>query len=1265
MESYSIYEIINNSGFQIAAALISFSCMYFTTQRFYHGKLHNKLFLALLLNLMVSSVCAVCNDIVAPLLPSFPASRVVNEVSHYIYFVLHALLAPLFCIYITSVTSSFYRLNPKKRPAYEIPVYIAEFLALTNPLTHWVYHFDENHNFIRGWAEYVLYVIAASYFLICIILVLVLWRAIDTRRKKTISFFFIVITGGVLIQLLFKEIQIELFAESLALTGIMITMENEDGRRDSRTNIYNIQALLTDVNTLIAAKHPFSLICIKMINPQNLMQIIGQSNIESLTRMTADYFATLVPPYEIYYTNPGTFIILGDNIDDNRLETARKIKERFQQPWYFQERDNMFNAAIFYAEVPKDFKTMTAIMSLLNAPVNAGPRKKNDIYSGSDLNYFLRRTQVENAILNGLHNHSFLVYYQPIYDAKDMSIKSGEALLRLHDAELGDIYPDEFLPVAERGGMIFELGDFVLDEVCKFLNSGIPVEMGIDTLSINLSVVQCIQPRYAERIIQQVSRYDIEPRRISFEITESAATTDFAGLSAFVGTLRGHGFRFSVDDYGIGYSNVHSIFSLDVDLIKIDRTILWEAEQSETGRIIMECSVDMIRRMGKQILISGVESKAQIDLANEFGVNYLQGFFFSNPVSQSEFIGILKATQLARMEEQRVLAANAAMTSFLANMSHEIRTPINAVLGMDEMIIRESGDDKILEYAESIKGAGRTLLSLINDILDFSKIEAGNMDIIENEYDLTTALRDVVNMIQVKADQKNLKLIVDVEPTTPVTLYGDEMRLRQIMLNILNNAVKYTKIGAVTLKLTYEKTGKNTLNLIISVRDTGVGIREEDLGKLFKKFQRLDQTHNNTIEGSGLGLAITHELLDLMNGRIDVESTYGEGSVFTITLPQKIISGEQMGDFRKKLSKANEETPKYHESFRAPDARILVVDDTNLNLVVVKELLKQTQVIVETASSGAECLEMITKKKYDAIFLDYRMPEMDGVETLKHFPDVKDNLNTGTPVIALTANAISGARERFIKDGFNDYITKPIDAVKLEDLLLMYLPNEKIQSIHLGEQPSEPLPSKTDDLLDIEQGIKNCGSRESFNAVFLAFQGDIKDRAQTLRDAYAAKDWNRYNIDVHAIKSSARIIGANRLSKLAESLEYASEAGEMEDRQEDHELLLKLYEQFADTDSPESADNAAHTGFSKAADDALQTKSEITDSMWWDACETIREFTLVMDMDNALLVLNSLQNYNLSDDRREKVAQMQKLVSQLKWEELTSVLDNIFQSKEN
>ena len=1265
MGTVSVVAQLSQAGFQIGAAIIMISCLYYTIVRDKPGKLQNKIFMVILINILITSLCDLTSALVIPYLPTVMAARVVRQISQYVYFVMHTLLSPLFCFYVLLLTGAHYTLKKKYRYLYEIPLYVAELMVITNPLTGWVYGFSEDYRYHREWGINILYMVALGYFLIAITLMLFFRKAVDSVRRRAMTYFFLMVTGGTVIQMLIPQLQMELFTEAIAMTGVMITVENEDERRNQRTGIYNHVALSRDLHSLIVTKRPFCIICIKIVNPQNLMQIVGASNVEHLTRMTAEYLSTLVPKYTIYYLTPGTFVILRENDDHyENLELSKNISDRFSHEWDFQDRTTLFPAAIFCAEVPKDFKKLEEIMSLIGSPfIPNADNKKKDVYYGNDLNFFLRRTRVEKAILDGLKNHNFEVYYQPIYDARDMSIRSGEALLRLHDADIGDIYPEEFLPVAERTGLIFELGDFVLEEVCKFLSSGIPVEMGIETLSINLSVVQCIQSNYAERIIQVISRFDIDPGRLNFEIMESAATANFEGLEHFVNTIRKYGCHFSVDDYGIGYSNIHTIFSLDVDMIKIDRSILWEAELSDTGRIIMESSTSMIKRMGKKIHISGVESKEQIEVANEFGVDYLQGFFFSNPVSQNEFIGILKATQLARVEEQRALAASEAMSNFLANMSHEIRTPINAVLGMNEMILRECEDKRIIEYARTIEGSGQTLLSLINDILDFSKIETGNMDIVEGEYNLSSVIGSVIEMIQLKMKQKELKLIVNVDPTTPEHLFGDEMRLRQIMINILNNAVKYTMEGNVTLLISYRNFEVGRVTLIITVQDTGVGIKEEELDKLFEKFQRLDQENNRTIEGSGLGLSIVSRLLELMGGEIEVESTYGSGSKFTILLPQKTVGSEKVGDFRKKVAKAKEEKPKYHENFQAPNAKILVVDDTEMNLVVVRELLKKTKLQIAEARSGQECLDMVQKEKYDVIFLDYRMPVMDGIETLRRFRELPDNLNARTPVVALTANAISGARERFLKAGFDDYMTKPIQGERLEEMLLMYLSADKIEQIKtdLSDEEKENIlkqnevdADEDENGLNMEQGIANCGSQEIYQTVFKAFRGDIASRIATLKKAFEEEDWERYGVEVHAIKSSARIIGAITLSELAKDLEQAADEQNIDFIQEENGRLLLMYDGYQHVKLPDEENGQEVT----EQEEAVQ-KPVMTEEVWRDACQTLREFAIGMDMDNAMLILNSMRDYEMTEEQTIGLEEMETFVSQLEWDELMKVLDKI------
>lgn len=394
-------------------------------------------------------------------------------------------------------------------------------------------------------------------------------------------------------------------------------------------------------------------------------------------------------------------------------------------------------------------------------------------------------------------------------------------------------------------------------------------------------------------------------------------------------------------------------------------------------------------------------------------------------------------------EKQRADKANEAKGAFLANMSHEIRTPINAVMGMNEMILRECSDPGILEYAGNIQNASKTLLVLINDILDFSKIESGMMEVVEEEYSLRDMLTALKTECSMRAEEKGLKLTFAVPADTPNVLVGDEVRVRQVLLNILTNAIKYTMKGSVTMTVTHEKATPQTERFSFAVADTGIGIKEENIDRLFGKFDRVDEEQVHAIEGTGLGLSIVEKLLKLMKGTVTVESVYGEGSVFTVCLCQKVVGTETVGAMHDDPKK-NEKRKKGVPSFVAPDAKILAVDDNKVNLTVIKGLLRKNKVQITCASSGRECLECVAKEQYDIILLDHMMPSMDGIETLEEMKKMPDNKSKNAKIIVLTANAMAGVREMYLEKGFDDYLSKPIDGALLEQLLMKYLPPECI-----------------------------------------------------------------------------------------------------------------------------------------------------------------------------------------------------------------------------
>ncbi len=404
----------------------------------------------------------------------------------------------------------------------------------------------------------------------------------------------------------------------------------------------------------------------------------------------------------------------------------------------------------------------------------------------------------------------------------------------------------------------------------------------------------------------------------------------------------------------------------------------------------------------------------------------------------------MKELEAAR-EEANI--ANRTKSDFLASMSHEIRTPINGILGMNTMILRDSDDKQIVEYAENIRIAGNNLLSIINDILDLSKIESGKLEILPGNYELFQVLNNCYQMNRMRASEKGLEFSFENDPDMPSEYYGDEVRIRQIMNNLISNGIKYTNEGSVKLKIGYrgerDDDSGEPGKLVISVSDTGIGIKEEDQDKLFKSFSRLDESRNRYIEGTGLGLRITRQLVSMMQGTIEVKSEYGKGSLFTVTIPQKVVRQEKMGDFNARLKEGVSVAGTKTEIFRAPGKKLLIVDDTKMNILVFKGLLKGTELTVDSASSGAEGIEKTRNTKYDIIFMDHLMPEMDGIEAFHRIRDDADNINRDTPVVVLTANAIVGMRESYLEEGFSEYVSKPVEQKELLDVTEKILKEKK------------------------------------------------------------------------------------------------------------------------------------------------------------------------------------------------------------------------------
>ena len=607
---------------------------------------------------------------------------------------------------------------------------------------------------------------------------------------------------------------------------------------------------------------------------------------------------------------------------------------------------------------------------------------------------------------------------------------------------------------------------------------------------------------------------------------------------------------------------------------------------------------------------------------------------------------------------ERAIAASEAKTAFLSNMSHEIRTPINAVLGMNEMILRECGDSNIRSYSENIRTAGTTLLGLVNDILDFSKIEAGKMEIRPVDYDLSDVINSLITMIQTKAEDKGLKLILNISREVPKNLRGDVVRIKQVITNLLTNAVKYTEKGSVTFSLEYVKLSEepDSIMLEAAVMDTGIGIRDEDMARLFSEFDRIEEERNRNIEGTGLGMSITKHLLDMMGANLDVESVYGVGSKFSFRLKQSVTDWEPLGDYEAAYKASVSERSRYREKFRAPEAKLLIVDDMPMNLIVFESLLKQTCVGIDTAESGDEALKLAAVNKYDIIFLDHMMPDKDGIETLKELRARDNEPNKNTPAICITANAVSGAREEYLAAGFNDYITKPVDPDRLEDVILKFLPQEKVKRQDEAAEASEADEPEFGDEngimealakcgIDAEAGTRNSGSAQAYMSLLEVFNNGIDQNAGQLDDFYRDRDFKNYTIKIHAIKSSARIIGAAELGVEAQQLEAAGKAEDIGYLNSHHEGFMVKYREFKEKLSPALA-SCGPDKDKKEADPAVIGR----------ALEEIRAAAEDMDCDRLDEIFEEIEEYNIPLDDMELFDKIREAYQKYEYKTILSLI---------
>lgn len=621
-------------------------------------------------------------------------------------------------------------------------------------------------------------------------------------------------------------------------------------------------------------------------------------------------------------------------------------------------------------------------------------------------------------------------------------------------------------------------------------------------------------------------------------------------------------------------------------------------------------------------------------------VSHIRFQYRKNSEQERSLDDMLKVVEAKCDEAQN---ATKIKSRFLAHMSHEIRTPINAVIGMNEMILRESKDNEILKYASETKNAADSLLGIINDILDITRIEAGKVTPSYAEYKPAKLINNIYNMIRFKAADKGLKFIVIADERIPVKLKGDDIHLKQIITNLLSNAIKYTHKGSVTLKIRYLGEGE----LFFSVEDTGIGIKEEDREKLFEAFARMDETVNRSIQGTGLGLNITSSLLKMFGSELRVTSEYGKGSVFSFVISQEIIDETPMGALD--LDSSEYEQKVYKADFTASNALVLVVDDNEMNRKVFRNLLKKTQVRIEEAADGAECVEMVKQKRYDIIFMDHMMPVMDGIQALKHVRGDDESLCKDVPVIALTANAVVGAKERYFNEGFDNFLSKPVDPKKLEKMLMNSLDPALVES-YADETEDFPAEEAETIELPIINGIDWRYARLNFENdgsmldTIKMFRGSVAKDTDEINGYFSTIDnedsVNSYRIKVHGMKSTAALIGIVRLAGMAMELEEAA-------REKNVAVIMQLHPVFIE--SWKSYYNELGVLFDD--DTPLKDADEFCDEIL-EIFDSIRNAAKMMDVDTLDEMSKKLDEYSFDEAHTELIEQVKSSIFNFEVEKL-------------
>lgn len=599
--------------------------------------------------------------------------------------------------------------------------------------------------------------------------------------------------------------------------------------------------------------------------------------------------------------------------------------------------------------------------------------------------------------------------------------------------------------------------------------------------------------------------------------------------------------------------------------------------------------------------------------------------------------------------------ANRAKTNFVSNMSHEIRTPMNSIVGITEILLRSRHSPKEQEYLLNIQSSGRVLLTIINDVLDCSKMEAGKMQLFDEPYDTCSLFHDLRISMENRIGHSGLELIYDIDQDIPCKLKGDMGRIRQVIINLVNNAIKYTEKGSVRFSVHVRQKNTDKVMLYYEVADTGIGIRKEDQKILFDAFQRVEMDRNRYVEGTGLGLTISQNLVNMMGGVIEVESEYGKGSRFFFTIEQTIIDPTPVSAVNYNGQKDNVTEKEAECLFIAPEAHILLVDDNELNLVVAKELLKPLRMQIDTAENGLQAVKMVRGSQYDLVLMDHMMPVMDGIEAAKAIRALPEDKYQKLPIIALTANAMVDARKEFLNAGMNGFVAKPIDFARICNQLKLWLPKDLVRDVPKEEakklladdlsdreiQPEDPQMG-----FSFEEGVKHCGSKAALMKTIRIFYRTIDSKANKIEQCLKEGLISDYVIEVHALKSSALLIGAVPLSEAAKELEDYGKQGKTEVLEEKTPDVLTLYRDLKNILRP----------YAEKEEDA---KKEFSDGEWITALQQIHQCIEQFDLDGVDQIMEQLEEYQVLECIRESMDQLRVYVADVSMEEIMELTDTM------